>query len=158
MSTPQNCDVIKVARWNGVYAHYGVYDETPDGGHVIHYTGENEHSDFKGVVRETSFEEFLAGDENYLIRKFNKDKYPNVYSGEETVKRARSQIGRAGYNLAFNNCEHFAVWCKTDRSNSSQTEILDVASIPELNTRNWKYHQCRNSRRSDRSDRLGSSN
>lgn len=131
MSIPQNGDVIKVARWNGVYAHYGVYAETPDGGHVIHYTGENEHSDFKGVVRETSFEEFLAGDKNYSIRKFDKDKYPNVYSGEETVKRARSQIGRAGYNLAFNNCEHFAVWCKTGRSDSSQTEILDVASIPE---------------------------
>ena len=114
MSIPQNGDVIKVARWNGVYAHYGVYAETPDGGHVIHYTGENEHSDFKGVVRETSFEEFLAGDKNYSIRKFDKDKYPNVYSGEETVKRARSQIGRAGYN-----CD------------SSQTEILDVASIPE---------------------------
>lgn len=47
------------------------------------------------------------------------------------IKRARSQIGRAGYNLAFNNCEHFAVWCKTGRSDSSQTEILDVASIPE---------------------------
>ena len=131
MSTPQNGDVIKVSRWNGLYAHYGIYVDTSDGGHVIHYTGEDSHSDFKGVIRETSFEEFLNGDKNYSVRKFDKDKYPHIYSGKETVKRARSKIGESKYNLAFNNCEHFAVWCKTGKNDSSQTEILEISSIPD---------------------------
>ncbi|MBR1485765.1 MAG: lecithin retinol acyltransferase family protein, partial [Synergistaceae bacterium] len=51
----------------------------------------------------------------------------HLYSGEETVSRARSKIGQGGYNLALNNCEHFAVWCKTGVKESSQVDnILDI--------------------------------
>ncbi|MBQ7561810.1 MAG: lecithin retinol acyltransferase family protein, partial [Synergistaceae bacterium] len=51
----------------------------------------------------------------------------HLYSGEETITRARSKLGEGGYNLAFNNCEHFAVWCKTGIKDSSQVNrILDM--------------------------------
>jgi hypothetical protein len=43
-----------------------------------------------------------------------------VYSPEETVNRARSRLGENRYNLVFNNCEHFALWCKTGISESGQ--------------------------------------
>ena len=33
-----------------------------------------------------------------------------------------SRIGEQRYNLLFNNCEHFANWCKTGRHRSSQVE------------------------------------
>ena len=128
MRKPRNGDVIRVDR--GLYAHYGIYVEAPSGGHVIHYTGDNGHSDFKGVVRETSLREFLDGDNNFSICRFDDDeKYPHVYSGDETVRRARQKIGEKKYNLLAHNCEHFAMWCKTGKYDSCQTEILDVSGI-----------------------------
>ena len=44
----------------------------------------------------------------------------HLYSGDETVRRARGELGKEGYNLVCNNCEHFAVWCKTGLKESSQ--------------------------------------
>jgi hypothetical protein len=32
------------------------------------------------------------------------------------------RIGEQNYNLLFNNCEHFAHWCKTGRHRSNQVE------------------------------------
>ena len=43
-----------------------------------------------------------------------------LYSGVETVARARGELGKEGYSLAGNNCEHFAVWCKTGLRESAQ--------------------------------------
>ena len=124
MTRLKNGDVIRVNR--GLYAHYGIYVDTPDGGHVIHYTGTNGHSDFKGVVRETSLAEFLNGDCEYSVCRFDSD---NTFSGGETVRRARARIGERRYNLFSHNCEHFAVECKTGKSESSQTEILDPCAV-----------------------------
>ncbi|WP_028953293.1 lecithin retinol acyltransferase family protein [Synechococcus sp. CC9616] len=39
-----------------------------------------------------------------------------------TLRRAISRIGEQNYNLLFNNCEHFATWCKTGRHRSGQIE------------------------------------
>jgi plasmid stabilization system protein ParE len=39
-----------------------------------------------------------------------------------TLRRAMSRIGEQNYNLLFNNCEHFATWCKTGRHRSGQIE------------------------------------
>lgn len=44
----------------------------------------------------------------------------HIYSPEETIQRARSRLGEAKYNLVTNNCEHFAIWCKTGVSESHQ--------------------------------------
>lgn len=145
---PNNGDVISVNR--GLYKHYGVYVE---GGKVIHYTGANGPDDFNGIVRETSLDEFLNGAESFSVCRFpvqpetynsSLDKKHiifsiwqeiknfrlrdyHLYSGEETVRRARSRLGEGGYNLAMNNCEHFAVWCKTGIKDSSQVNhVLDV--------------------------------
>ncbi len=58
-----------------------------------------------------------------LIESINRMNY-HLYSPEETVQRARSKIGERQYNLLFNNCEHFAVWCKTGLSESRQINEL----------------------------------
>ena len=51
----------------------------------------------------------------------------HLYSGDEAVERARSKLGQGGYNLALNNCEHFAVWCRTGVKDSSQVNnILNI--------------------------------
>ena len=39
-----------------------------------------------------------------------------------TLRRAMSRIGEQNYNLLFNNCEHFATWCKTGRHRSGQID------------------------------------
>ena len=48
----------------------------------------------------------------------------HLYSAKETVERAKSRIGETQYNLALNNCEHFALWCKTGLKESSQVDDL----------------------------------
>ena len=45
---------------------------------------------------------------------------PKLYSPDETVRRARGEIGKRGYSLVVHNCEHFAMWCKTGSAESSQ--------------------------------------
>ena len=58
-------------------------------------------------------------------RKFQeKMNWKNFYSAEEVVKRARSKVGtgQGEYNLWTNNCEHFAMWCKTGESRCSQMQ------------------------------------
>jgi hypothetical protein len=39
-----------------------------------------------------------------------------------TLRRAMGRLGEERYNLLLNNCEHFAVWCKTGKHRSSQVE------------------------------------
>lgn len=45
------------------------------------------------------------------------------YGPRKTVQRARSMIGKGDYNLFNHNCEHFAIWCKTDLNKSTQLSI-----------------------------------
>jgi hypothetical protein len=48
----------------------------------------------------------------------------HLYTPEETVIRARERIGETQYSFWTNNCEHFAIWCKTGISESHQIEDL----------------------------------
>ena len=60
----------------------------------------------------------------------------HIYTPEETVARAKSVIGanehsfERDYHLLFNNCEHFAVWCKTGLHKSYQVEDILSFLIP----------------------------
>lgn len=53
-----------------------------------------------------------------------------IFTPEETVARAMSVIGanelsfEQDYDLVFNNCEHFAIWCKTGVHKSYQVENI----------------------------------
>lgn len=51
----------------------------------------------------------------------------HLYTPEETVIRARERIGETKYSLLTNNCEHFAIWCKTGISESHQIEDVMAA-------------------------------
>ena len=48
----------------------------------------------------------------------------HLYSPDETIERAKSRLGEDAYNLLTNNCEYFALWCKTGISESHQVEDL----------------------------------
>ena len=49
-------------------------------------------------------------------------------SKEEIVRNALARIGRIGYNLLFENCEHFASWCRYGLSKSEQVDNLLTAA------------------------------
>jgi hypothetical protein len=111
--SPAFGDVVCVSRLGGAYWHYGVYI---GGGDVIHHASTN--GDFGGniCIHQASLVKFLDGGQ------CNVCDFPStrVFTPEETVNRARSCLNGNGYNLVFNNCEHFAVWCKTGCHTSTQ--------------------------------------
>ena len=142
----QKGDILGVDR--GLYEHYAVYvgDDR-----VIHYTGGGD--DFEGdiAIRETLFRDFLGKETSYFVCEFPESHTPphkrqqftssvmqdirwlmdvfqdsqyHLFSPEETVERAYSRLGERDYNLLTNNCEHFAIWCKTNLSESWQVEKL----------------------------------
>lgn len=141
-------DVIGVHRMRGLYDHYGVY--TGNGG-IIHFADPSGDFGTNIVVHRTTLEKFKEDSEYIFVIDFdvflkkntvkltdiitplginfgkffqllqNNNKY-RLYSPEETVARAESRLGERHYNIATNNCEHFAIWCKTGISESTQIE------------------------------------
>ena len=115
-------DVICVERWGNLYRHYGVY---VGHGKVIHYAGRGGDWDGDVAVREVTMKDFLQDSDGYMICKFPKRcSLPQYhrYSKKETVARAYSRLGEHKYDLLTNNCEHFAVWCHTNISESRQVD------------------------------------
>ena len=69
----------------------------------------------------------LKKDNEYRIVAFPRTsrlKGYHLYSAKETVARAKSCLGKAGYELLGNNCEHFALWCKTGVKTSHQVNAV----------------------------------
>jgi hypothetical protein len=48
---------------------------------------------------------------------------------EAVVDHAAQQIGRGGYCVIWNNCEHFAGWCKTGVRRSGQVRRSVVSAL-----------------------------
>lgn len=129
----QSGDIIGVKRF--LYSHYAVY---VGGDTIIHYSGEKGDFIGKKTVRYGTMEEFLDGKKEFFELVFpeehnkpDKEKRYEIqntiyklYSPEETVERAKSRLGEDKYNLALNNCEHFAIWCKTGISESYQVKTV----------------------------------
>jgi hypothetical protein len=108
-------DVVFAQRM--MYRHYGIYAGKKK---VIHYAKKESPVRPETAIEETSLGEFSKGDPVYVIE-FPK-KVGFQYTPRETVRRAKSLIGRTDYNLVCNNCEHFAYWCKTGKHESSQVK------------------------------------
>jgi Lecithin retinol acyltransferase len=54
--------------------------------------------------------------------------YAHCDSDDVVIKRAESRLGESEYNLLFNNCEHFAVWCKTGQHKSEQVKNVGTSA------------------------------
>ena len=92
---------------------------------MIHYAGRGGDWEDDVSVREVSMKDFLRDADGYMICKFpSKSKNPryHCYTKKETVERAYSRLGERKYDLLTNNCEHFAVWCRTNISESRQVD------------------------------------
>lgn len=137
-------DIIGVCR--GFYDHYGVYVNES---RVIHYSAGKGDFGEDAAVREVTLHEFLDGDGPVFKLVFppvhrtptkivphgavaflgNWDDIARqtnykLYTPEETVQRAESRLNERDYSLVLNNCEHFAIWCKTGISESHQVNQI----------------------------------
>lgn len=150
MSKAKLGDIIFVQRLG--YKHFGVYSGNNK---VVHY--HKSAVSGKATILETSISEFLDGATNFSVFEYSPEIHTKIlklltmpnnlfnlgtvlytlaktacikyYSPEETVRRARSKIGETKYFLPTNNCEHFAVWCKTGIKDSSQVnDFIDFIS------------------------------
>lgn len=105
-------DHLRVFR--GFYWHHGI--DCGDGT-VIHYTGTP--TDIKNAaVKHDPIAIFSNGKRPEVVA------YTYAFDAETTITRARSRLGEKKYNLAFNNCEHFARWCRTGEHESEQVNFV----------------------------------
>ena len=118
----QRGDIIFVNK--GLYKHYGIY---VGNNRVVHYSDKSSNFGLDIKVQEASLADFADGFEVKVCR-LDPKKY-KLYSADETIKRAHSRLGEKNYNLIFNNCEHFAVWCKTGISDSAQVHQAVTAAV-----------------------------
>ncbi len=107
----------------GVYQHHGI--DCGDGT-VIHYRKPS------AIIERTPIA-ILAGNSPIYVKSYQTSFIPDV-----VIRRAESRLGEQKYNLLFNNCEHFANWCKTGVSFSQQVVDfvpmlgnIDVDSLSE---------------------------
>ena len=92
------------------YSHHGI---DIGNGKVIHYTGEPG-SKSNAAISETTKKEFSSGLKVQVV------KYGKCLPVSRTLELAKSRVGEKKYNLVFNNCEHFAIFCKTEKHESEQ--------------------------------------
>ncbi len=101
-------DHLQVPRQHGLFTHHGI--DLGDGT-VAHYLEGRE------ILRSPQAD-FSRGQSTTVVA------YPEGSCSPVgvTLRRAMGRIGEQRYNLLFNNCEHFAHWCKTGRHRSAQVE------------------------------------
>lgn len=124
---PEIGDIICKQSCGGLYQHYGIYIGE---GKVINFKGAKgeETNPLSADIRESTMEDFLQGQELYIVRETASSKY-KPYPPETIVERAKAQVGKhqGDYNLVFNNCEHFAYWCRYGIHRSRQVEGVSTA-------------------------------
>ena len=101
-------DHLEVPRQHGLFNHHGI--DLGDGT-VAHYLEGRE-------ILRSSTDDFSQGQPLSVIE------HADASPTRVTLQRAMSRIGEQNYNLLFNNCEHFATWCKTGRHRSGQIDSV----------------------------------
>lgn len=114
--------IIEFLNIQGVYEHHGI--DCGDGS-VIHLRKRT------NTIERTSFATFV----NDAKSKVYVRHYSTCFIPDVVVRRAESRLGERKYNLLFNNCEHFATWCKTGVNDSQQVKNF-VDAIAKLNPEN----------------------
>lgn len=71
------------------------------------------------VILETQLAAITRGgvDRTHWVR------HRGAIEADGIVDRARGQVGRRGYDLIWNNCEHFATWCCVGNRESRQVTV-----------------------------------
>lgn len=120
---------IAIARVLGTYKHHMIVERLEpehNAVHVIEYSGGPEKA-AEGNTPPSNKTKWQAGtvQRNRYTFDAQKDalfRYEYALCDDATVvlQRAESRLQEQKYNLLTNNCEHFAVWCKTGVAQSGQ--------------------------------------
>jgi hypothetical protein len=103
----------------GGYSHHGI--DRGDGT-VVDFSGIDA-GKASGAIRLVDIDDFVAGGV-IRVRPYGRCDEPDV-----VIARAESMLGKSGYDLLANNCEHFATWCMTGQRESAQVQAAaSVAS------------------------------
>eukprot|EP00455_Lapot_gusevi_P044659 TRINITY_DN5611_c0_g1_i2.p1 TRINITY_DN5611_c0_g1~~TRINITY_DN5611_c0_g1_i2.p1 ORF type:complete len:327 (+),score=72.49 TRINITY_DN5611_c0_g1_i2:139-1119(+) len=102
---------------NSLYEHHGV---DIGNGYVVHFSSDPSGPDqllakCNASICLTTFEEFARGRPVRVVRQCVDEK-----EADFVVWRAVKSLGQKDYSLIFNNCEHFASWCFSGDSKSSE--------------------------------------
>ena len=131
----QRADHIRVER--GPYWHHFIVESVDKGSgevNIIEYT-----NTATGFIQDNSGDPKNPGKAKVVEGKIKFDtnenfyviKHTSCFDPETVISRAESKLGERKYNAFTNNCEHFALWCKTGVSSSEQinkaTDTLKVA-------------------------------
>lgn len=119
LKEPTFGDIIRVK--SGSIYHYGIYASDSE---VIQFGLSPNHTD---RVADRDVEVCVSDIDNFLLDGFlevgvAEKKDEKRYSPQKTVTVARSKLGVKGYNIIYNNCEHFAYECYCGKKVSSQVE------------------------------------
>lgn len=120
IKNPKYADHIKTPRAGGIYTHHGIYVSNKE---VIHFASEDS-DNLLGTTNEiisTNLNTFLRGGELF-VREYTAEEKCELRTNDQIVKYARACKGDDGYNLAFNNCEHFTNMCTFAEHRSTQVE------------------------------------
>ena len=120
MKDPAMGDMIRV-ELGGIY-HYGIYVSDDE---VIQFgLAPNRRvllQDSQVQVLASDIDTFLAG--GFLeVCQFDKKERKKHRKPQQIVDYARSKLGMRGYNILYNNCEHFANECVSGEHISRQAE------------------------------------
>ena len=97
---------IYISRKLGLYTHHGIYIGSNK---VVHFDRDQD------KIVKISLKTFADGCKVHI-----KPRKKGWVSRSKIIKRAKENIGKTGYSLKKNNCEHFANWCTTNQAESNQ--------------------------------------
>ncbi len=107
------------------YTHHGLY---VGNGMVIHKN--------RNGVEFSTEEEFSEGASISVVQHMR----PSLFTNEEAISRAESRIGEDSYNVFFDNCEHFVMWCKFGVEESKQVRAACTTAFHAMNAA-WREYQ-----------------
>jgi hypothetical protein len=116
---PKYADHIKVWR-NNIYTHHGIFVSNNEIIHFASRDGDNL-TGSDNEIHKTDLRSFLRGGV-LEVKVYNSEELAQLNPPDVIVKIARSLVGDDGYNLVFNNCEHFANYCTLGEHRSHQVE------------------------------------
>ena len=106
-----------------LYEHHGIY---LGDGSVIHFTATSKRKE-EAEIRIDSIDDFTNKD------RVRRVEYAECSPPEVVIDRARKCLGRDGYSLFSNNCEHFARYVVTgERISTKVRAAAFVASLAAL--------------------------
>ena len=118
-------DHIKWKRLPG-YDHHAIVESVESGKvNVIEYGSDKGGSGFgEGVVRRHTVDD---------VKRMYKYIYDECDDASQVLQRAKERLGERKYN-PFNNCEHFATWCKTGEKECTQIGPFFTRAATEIVT------------------------